>query len=317
MRHRALPSELGAAFSVRGAQALGVSEGRLRGRDLVRPFSGVRMTAPPQSLRDRCVAYATRMHPEHFFSHTTAAYLWGAPLPANATAALHVSAIVPAKGPGREGVEGHRLSDHEIAPVILRGLRVADAASAFLQAATLLRLDDLVAVGDHLILEPAFAEPGRPFTTIDELRRRLTDSRSHGANKATKAVVLLRQGAESRPETLVRLAIRRFGLPEPVLGSVLRTPAGAFVARLDMDYPAFGVAVEYDGDQHRTSTQQYEKDMVRLDAVRRTGREVVRIRKSGLANDALPAALAVARALASAGCAPAARALSRFPSRNR
>ncbi|WP_378147270.1 hypothetical protein ACFJGV_04895 [Cnuibacter sp. UC19_7] len=317
MRHHALPSELGAAFSVRGAQALGVGEGRLRGRDLVRPFSGVRMTSLPQSLRDACVAYATRMHPEHFFSHTTAAYLWGAPLPANATATLHVSAIVPVKGPGREGVEGHRMSDREIAPVMLGGLRVADAASTFLQSATLLRLDDLVAVGDHLTLEPAFPEPGRPFTTIEEIRGRLADSRSHGANKATRAIALVRQGAESRPETLVRLAVRRFGLPEPLLGSVLRTSAGAFIARLDMDYPDFGVAVEYDGDQHRTSTSQYEKDMVRLDAVRRAGREVVRIRKSGLANDALPAAVAVARALAAAGCAPAARALSRFPSRNR
>lgn len=170
MGHLGLPRELGTAFSVREAQSVGVGEGRLRGRDLVRPFTGVRMTTAPQSLRDRCVAYAAVLHHEHFFSHTTAAYLWGAPLPPGASAALHVSAIVPAKGPGREGIAGHRLSDREIAPVLRGGLRVADAASAFLQSATLLGLDDLVAVGDHLILDPAFAESGRPFTSTDELR---------------------------------------------------------------------------------------------------------------------------------------------------
>jgi hypothetical protein len=93
-----LPDGLGAAFSVADARAAGVSPRRLRGRDLTAPFHGVRMTRagmlPPdagepsdpspeeRAALERIHAYAARMAEGTFFTHVSAARLWGLPLPA-------------------------------------------------------------------------------------------------------------------------------------------------------------------------------------------------------------------------------------------
>lgn len=63
------------------AADLQVSLGRLRRGDLERPFHGVRATAVPVTVLDRCRAYAVRMRPADVFSHVTAALLHGIPLP--------------------------------------------------------------------------------------------------------------------------------------------------------------------------------------------------------------------------------------------
>ena len=78
-----VPTELGGGpFSVDRALALGVGVNRLRGPELESPFWGVRVPAGmAQSLLDQVNAYAERMSPGAFFSHITAARLWGIPLP--------------------------------------------------------------------------------------------------------------------------------------------------------------------------------------------------------------------------------------------
>jgi hypothetical protein len=64
---------------------------------------------------------------------------------------------------------------------------------------------------------------------------------------------LLRPGAESRPETLLRLLLGRAGLPEPEVNVDIRDDSGRFLGRADLVYPPWRTIVEYDGDQHRTS----------------------------------------------------------------
>jgi very-short-patch-repair endonuclease len=49
-----------------------------------------------------------------------------------------------------------------------------------------------------------------------------------------------------------------------------------------MGYRALKLAFEYDGDQHRSSTTQYERDLSRLDAIRRAGWVVIQVRRHGL-----------------------------------
>ncbi|MFE5671185.1 hypothetical protein ACFQ58_06180 [Agromyces sp. NPDC056523] len=68
-------------FHVGQAAVHGVTASRLRARDLVRPYRGVRATSVPATVLERCQAYATRMPSEHWFSHATAAQLWALPLP--------------------------------------------------------------------------------------------------------------------------------------------------------------------------------------------------------------------------------------------
>lgn len=48
-------------------------------------------------------------------------------------------------------------------------------------------------------------------------------------------------------------------------------------AYLDLGWAEYMVAVEYDGDQHRTDRRQYVKDIRRLETLERMGWIIVRV----------------------------------------
>jgi hypothetical protein len=228
----------------------------------------------------RARAYAPWLRSGDRFSHATAAALWGLPLPGPVTD-LHVTAIGAHNRPRGQGVIGHRTHD---AGVVLRDdLPVSMPGALFVELATELGLDDLVAVGDALILDPQVLDPRdiRPWATIDELAIASRTSR-RGCRRARAALAFVRQGAESRPETLLRLLLVRAGLPEPDLNVEIRDVAGRLLGRADLVYRKAHVIVEYDGDHHRTSTAQYEKDMTRVERLIAAGWTVIRVRARGL-----------------------------------
>lgn len=266
------PSVAGRPFTVREGSAVGLSQRRMRGRDLGVPFRGIRVTSPDDlEFLARCEAYSVRMAPEHAFSHLTAARLWDVPLPRRHEydRVIHVSAIGGGTRPRIRGVSGHELSDRRIRSVSRDGLRLTDAATTWVQLAGILRLDDLVAAGDHLVLHarPEESWAGRPYASIEELASRLVGYRGPGRRTAAVAVELIRDGAESPRETFLRLALRRAGLPEPQLQGEIRDSLGRFIAYGDLVYPAYRVLTEYDGQQHRTDSRQYHIDIVRHDAL--------------------------------------------------
>ena len=167
------------------------------------------------------------------------------------------------------------------------GLPVSDAVTLFLELATVLSLDDLVAVGDHLVLDPYLLDPDdpRPWVTPAALRDAAASFRGRGAVRARGAAALVRLGAESRPETLLRLLLVRAGCPEPQLNVEIRDRGGRFIGRFDLVWPERRVAGEYDGDQHRVSTLQYEKDIRRFDRATEAGWTIIRMRSRGLFRD--------------------------------
>ncbi|WP_160329736.1 endonuclease domain-containing protein [Microterricola viridarii] len=264
----------------------------MRSNDLRSPFHGIRATeSTDDDPLEHCRAYAKRMRPGQFFSHLTAARLWGAPLPAQfgpgaigAAEPLHVSSCAPQRPPHTRGVIGHDFPADGVPHQLRHGLPVASAAAMWVQLAGLLPPDELVVVGDYLVLDPFLLDPldPRPYATIAELADQLAAHRGRGKRAAVAALARVRTGAESRPETLLRLLLVDAGLPEPLLNQVLKDSGGRFLGRVDMVYPEWRVVVEYDGDQHRTSTAQYERDLTRLDAIRRAGWTVIRVRKHGL-----------------------------------
>lgn len=164
------------------------------------------------------------------------------------------------------------------------GLPVSDPLTLFIELGTILREDDLVAVGDALVLEPARLDPHdvRPWITLDALRDGCATARSHGVIRARRAAAMVRQGAESPMETALRLLIIRAGLPEPELNHELFDDSGRWIGRFDMVYRHARVIVEYDGDQHRQSTAQYEKDISRIDRALAAKWTVVRVRSKGM-----------------------------------
>ena len=323
-----LPPELRELpFAVASALAAGITPDRLRSRDLERPFHGVRLDPAGQvelarfgdlaSVRaaeeftllvSRCRAYVPRLRPGQFFGRETAARLFKSPLPSEFRAAdpLHVAAQAPGRAPRGKGVAGYQ------APASARivdrfGLPIADPVDAWLSLASRvgasLTLDDLVAVAEHLVLDPHQLDPydPRPYVTIENLREAVAAFRGRGGLAAASAIEHVREGVESRPETLLRLLLVRAGLPEPEVGVDIYDANGKWLGRADQLFREWKVISEYDGEQHRTSSAQYDRDETRVENFHRAGYATVRIRKGQLFGRPNEAVDRVSRALRTAG----------------
>ncbi|NYD67271.1 endonuclease domain-containing protein [Agromyces atrinae] len=224
------------------------------------------------------------MPSSQFFSHATAAVLWGAPLPyrysvapAEGRADIHVSALRPDSRPRLDGVIGHTLSPKRTRVVELNGLRVTDPASTWATLSTLLRLDDLVAAGDFFVTgeEPLGRAPA--LTTLDELRAaQARYGRTPGATRLREALPLVRFGPLSPQETVVRLRLLDAGLPEPQLNWDVRNEWGELVAMIDLAYPDQLVGIEYEGDGHR-QRERFRADIHRRERLEDLGWTIVRL----------------------------------------
>lgn len=228
-------------------------------------------------------AYAPLLREGERFSHTSAARLCGAPLP-RMSDAVHVTRRPTSRARSR-GVVGHRSLYSGY--VLRSGLPVSDPATTFLELATMLSLPDLVAVGDYLVLDPRVLEPDdlRPHVALSDLRQRCVLGRGRGIRAARAAAELVREGAESRKETQLRLLAMDAGLPEPELGRPLFDGGGHLIGYFDLTWTSARLSAEYDGDQHRTSTSQYERDIRRFDEAADAGHRVIRVRSAGLGHD--------------------------------
>lgn len=264
------------AFTFAEARAAGVSAKRLRSRDVEHPFWGVCLAAGSAiDLNDRCRAIQQRMPVGAFFSHATAARLYGMPLPAQLEAEplLHVTVVDPDRALRATGVIGHRVA---VLPGVNRvaGIPVLEPIAVWCQLADVLTLNDLVAVGDHLL------RPELGLATAPEITARIVQySGNRGARRLRAAGALIRPRVESRRETFLRLFLMMCGFPEPETNVNIPLPAGKRRVRGDLVYLRYKILVEYDGEQHRTDAAQYNRDAERLHDLREAGWLVITVRK--------------------------------------
>ncbi|MBF4461824.1 MULTISPECIES: DUF559 domain-containing protein [unclassified Rathayibacter] len=261
-------------------------------------FRGARAAVAPTDADERIAAFSAIMRPGEFFSHGTAAHLLGLPdRTVTATTPLHVSVAPPMRAARRVGVRSHHLWDEAVS-IIDVGYPVADPASTFCHLADSRSLDELVILGDALVRPDDEGRRRGLRVDLEVLVRRAATFRGRGGRRAREAVGHVRVGSESPMETLLRLLLLRAGLPEPELNVELFDAEGRFVARVDMLYRIQRVVVEYDGDQHRTDVVQYERDIVRIEAIEALGYRVLRVRASGVLTDPASTIARVRRALA-------------------
>jgi very-short-patch-repair endonuclease len=271
----------------------GIGEGRLRARDLERPFHGVRALQHREAANssdlavtlNACARFAPLLTADRFFSHETAARLWNCPLPTRPAAqTVTVSALAPHNAPRGRNVIGHRSGDPSVNLMERYGLPVSDPESTWLALASLLPVDELVACADHMVLDPYVLDPHdpRPYTTLHQLSVRLAAFSGRGARNARRALTLARIGSESRPETLLRLLLVWARIPEPRLNIDVTGRNGKVLGRGDLVWPEWHTVVEYDGDEHRTNTTQYDRDIRRVEDFVAADWKVVRVRQRGL-----------------------------------
>ena len=99
---------------------------------------------------------------------------------------------------------------------------------------------------------------------------------ARGLRKLETALDLVNAGAASPRETSLRLSLIRAGFPRPQTQIPLRRPDGRWYF-LDMGWEDIKLAVEYDGDQHRTSRRQYVGDAERQEFIARAGWTHIRV----------------------------------------
>jgi very-short-patch-repair endonuclease len=97
-----------------------------------------------------------------------------------------------------------------------------------------------------------------------------------GVRQLRNLLPLVDSGAASPRESRLRLLLIDNGFPVPETQIPILDGGVAF-AYLDMGWRHMQLAVEYDGDQHRTDRPQYVKDMRRLPRIEKKGWEVIRV----------------------------------------
>lgn len=126
------------------------------------------------------------------------------------------------------------------------------------------------------------------------LSRRLTDvpalrgyalarAGRRGWRAMLRAVDLADAGAESPQESRTRVRLVLAGLPRPRTQWVV-SRQGRFVARLDLSWPEYRVAVEYDGLWH-DDPEQFHADRKRLNRLVKDGWIVVHVTAKRLRED--------------------------------
>ena len=115
-----------------------------------------------------------------------------------------------------------------------------------------------------------------PFSTdeVSMLMQRYGPVR--GVRQLRDLLPLVDPGAASPRESWLRLLLIDNGFPIPET-QIPVLDGGVPFAYLDMGWRHIQLAVEYDGDQHRTDRPQYVKDMRRHPKIEKRGWEVVRV----------------------------------------
>lgn len=95
--------------------------------------------------------------------------------------------------------------------------------------------------------------------------------------RARRTLTLVDAGAESPRETWLRLLLINAGYARPRTQIPVYGEYGELVAVLDMGWEEVKIAVEYEGDHHRTDRRQFNRDIARLESLSELGWIIVRV----------------------------------------
>ncbi|QNE15488.1 hypothetical protein FYJ92_14440 [Pseudarthrobacter sp. NBSH8] len=247
-------------FTIYESRMLGVAPKRLRAGDVLDGGRLIYLPAGREFVlaeRSRVLAAAT---PGAWVSHESAAILIGLGLPPGLgkEETIHLSKPHGLPRVRRAGVAGHRVHTLPGEVMEIDGIPVSVPPRTWLDLAHHLPLAYVIAMGDQLIRMPRPGLEGRtePYAFKEGLRLLI---RQHpnmkGVEKARLALDEMRVGADSFPETFLRLAMLDARLPEPELQLRL-DPDDPWSPSADVGYRRFRIAVQYDGAHHRTREQQ-------------------------------------------------------------
>lgn len=254
------------AQRVRSAIESGLTIGQLRSSGYLQPFWGIRTSEPmPPEL-----AFAPRLGASAFFFGISAARIHGLPLPRTPPLPVHVGVPAGVRRPRARDVAAHhvRIAPRDVTRI--GGVAVTSIERTWCDLAAIgLELAQLVAAGDAIL------QVRHPRSTLQRIRAAAARYEGRRGTRTIAAALPMLDGrAESAPESEIRVALITAGVSAPEVGFPIRI-AGALV-HVDLAWPARRVAIEYEGDHHRTERSQWHYDIRRYDALADLGWTVVR-----------------------------------------
>ncbi|WP_265522086.1 hypothetical protein [Oerskovia flava] len=293
--------QLLAPFSVWDGRAAGLSRSALRSRTFEAPFHGVRVPAGyVRSTADLCRAAATVLPPGAAFSHVTALRLHGIEVPWRLAGddRIHVVTRERRLRPQRADVVAHFCGQRALDVTTAGSLPVTSPAQTLLHLSNTLSLEDVVVLADCM------TRRRRPATTLAALRDLVgATHKMRGLVRCREALDLAVEGTDSSLETRTRLLLLDAGLPCPRVNVAAYDDVGRFLALPDLSYPELRIAIEYDGDVHRSDPATWRRDVERRqrledagwliitatadDVLRHPGRLVHRVRRARARRGAL------------------------------
>lgn len=324
---RLLPVSLGDEFTARDALEAGVTRRRLRARDLISPFHGVRRTAallaerqeedaadtdPYAAARNErrrvlndARAYRLVQPEDSFVCGRSAAVIYAAPVsnPGN----LEVGTIAPRRAPRGKNVSGRKIAQHLVRTRMHDGVLLSDPASTWAMLCRDLTERELVHVGDWMVRIPrdqfGVLQPEQQLATIEDLRAAAhAGSRPPGTSRLRAAFESVRVGSASVLETDYRLDAAAAGLPEPSLDEEIRVD-GHLLGISEIAYRRYRLVVETEGDHHRTDRKQWHRDIAKYRAYEAAGIQVIRLTSFDLRGERPAGIRLVAEALRRRGWA--------------
>jgi hypothetical protein len=176
------------------------------------------------------------------------------------------------------GITGYSVGLAEDCVTTCGGVPVTTPARTWVDLARWLAVPDLVAIADKLCRPDEFALP------LEDLATAIAASpRVRGAARLREAIDLVVPGAESYPESIVRVGFEQAGLPRPSV-NVPIFDGRTFIARVDLLFEQFGVVVEYEGAHHAEDPHQWRRDLTRIGELQRLGYIVERAHAGDLAD---------------------------------
>ncbi|OZG63600.1 hypothetical protein BHAP_1787 [Bifidobacterium hapali] len=253
----------------------------------------------------RCVDETQRLQRKLLFGMTTSLALQSIAQPDHCdldTSLLHTVSRTSAKRVRtvKSSSEAHiwKYVNEDACVQISTNVYTLDLLHTWAQLSTHLPLIDLVILGDAIL-----TRRDAPSSCLAEFTRNLGYFR--GKQQCRQAAKLVSTRVQSPMETKVRLAASRHGLPKAVTNYTV--PDARFSSGIDMTldlaWPNYRVAVEYDGDHHRTDKTQWRRDREKREYLQSHEWIIMSITAANVADDMARAefALRLARYLANRG----------------
>lgn len=260
-----------------------------------------------RSMIDLCTNTAKLLGQPLLFGLTTSLVLQEVPLPACDLdmTALHTVSSSPDKRIRKKAPSAQAQTQVRTQPHVWKQLNnerilrinkhvfAIDLFSTWAQMADHVDLMQLVILGDSIINAAEQQQPVSMRGNGTALRDKLISmtlglSPFRGKRLCTLAAPLLMPNVASPKESEIRLRLLQHDVPLPRTNYVVpnATFKSGSAMTLDLAWPEFRVAVEYDGDQHRTDKTQWYRDQQKRDWLQNHGWRIFVANAATLADEA-------------------------------